>query len=101
MITLSPHSLGVFCSGIPALAFLGNAGLGEITLVLLVLLLLFGARRLPEFARSLGRAIAELRRAGNDFSRDFIDSGDESPQPPDTAETDKTVPSPINDDRAG
>lgn len=36
-------------------------GAGEIVLVLAVLLLLFGAKKLPELARSLGRSVKELR----------------------------------------
>ena len=36
-------------------------GAGEIILVLAVLLLLFGAKKLPELARSLGRSAKELR----------------------------------------
>ena len=57
---------------LPPLAFLGNAGIGEILVVLLVLLLLFGARRLPELARSLGRAVGELRRASQDLTREIM-----------------------------
>lgn len=41
-------------------------------MVLLVLLLLFGARRLPELARSLGRAVGELRRASQDLTREIM-----------------------------
>jgi sec-independent protein translocase protein TatA len=36
-------------------------GAGEIILVLAVLLLLFGAKKLPELARSLGRSAKELK----------------------------------------
>lgn len=41
-------------------------GMGELVLILLIILLLFGAKRLPEIARSLGQAIAELKKAGRD-----------------------------------
>ena len=41
-------------------------GAGEIILILAVLLLLFGARKLPELARSLGRSARELRRGMNE-----------------------------------
>lgn len=39
-------------------------GLGwlEILVILLVILLLFGARRLPDLARSLGRALSEFKK---------------------------------------
>lgn len=37
------------------------------TILLLVCLLVFGAKRLPEIARSLGRSLAEFRKARRDF----------------------------------
>jgi sec-independent protein translocase protein TatA len=39
-----------------------NFGIGEILLVLAVVLLLFGAKKLPEMARSLGRSSNEFKR---------------------------------------
>ncbi|MFQ6091812.1 MAG: twin-arginine translocase TatA/TatE family subunit [bacterium] len=43
--------------------FGGAIGPGELLIVLLVILLLFGAKRLPELARGLGKGIREFRRA--------------------------------------
>ena len=37
-------------------------GPGEIAVIVLVLVLLFGARKLPELARSIGRSAKELRK---------------------------------------
>jgi sec-independent protein translocase protein TatA len=37
-------------------------GLGEILIILAVVLLLFGAKRLPEIARSLGRSSNEFKK---------------------------------------
>ena len=42
------------------LAFLGNMSIGEILVILLVILLVFGAKRIPELARSLGKASREF-----------------------------------------
>lgn len=40
-----------------------NIGWQEILLILLLVLLLFGARRIPEVASSIGKGIREFRRA--------------------------------------
>jgi sec-independent protein translocase protein TatA len=40
-----------------------NLGASEILLVVLIVLLLFGGKRLPELARSIGKGLAEFRRA--------------------------------------
>jgi sec-independent protein translocase protein TatA len=49
--------------------FAGILGGWEIVLILAVVLLLFGARRLPELAKGLGQGIREFKKA----SRDVID----------------------------
>ncbi len=40
-----------------------SIGIQEITLILIVLLLLFGAKRIPELAKALGRASYEFKKA--------------------------------------
>ena len=47
----------------PVLALIGNLGTSEILFILLLLLLLFGAHKIPELARSLGRAQREFNKA--------------------------------------
>ena len=64
------------------MAFLGaSIGAGEILLILVVILLLFGAQRLPSMARSLGRALEEFRRSANDLTRDILNDNP-PPRPP-------------------
>ncbi|MBI4976175.1 MAG: twin-arginine translocase TatA/TatE family subunit [Spirochaetes bacterium] len=49
-----------------------NIGPMEIGLILLVVLLLFGAKKLPELARSMGKAINEFKRGVKEISVDSI-----------------------------
>ena len=44
-----------------------GAGLGEIGFILFIAFLLFGPKKLPEIARTLGKGMAELRRASNEL----------------------------------
>jgi sec-independent protein translocase protein TatA len=39
-----------------------NLGIGEILLILAVVLLLFGAKRIPDLAKSLGNGVREFRK---------------------------------------
>ena len=43
--------------------FLGGFGTGEILLVVLVILLLFGGKKLPELMRGMGRGVREFKDA--------------------------------------
>jgi sec-independent protein translocase protein TatA len=45
----------------------GSLGMEELIVILLIALVLFGPRRLPELGRSLGKAIAEFKKATNDL----------------------------------
>ncbi|MBU1692448.1 MAG: twin-arginine translocase TatA/TatE family subunit [Verrucomicrobia bacterium] len=68
------------------MAFLpgGTPGGGELILIFVVALVLFGAKRLPGLARSLGRAIEEFRRAARDVSEEIHRAADASSPPSET-----------------
>lgn len=61
------------------LAFLGWP---EIVGILLVLLLLFGAKKLPELARGLGKGINEFKRASRDVQDELQRAVEEEPPRP-------------------
>lgn len=43
-------------------------GLGEVLLILILALIIWGPRRLPEISRTLGKTVRALRKATNDFT---------------------------------
>ena len=54
----------------PVIAFLQGIGAPELIIILVILLLLFGARKLPEMARSLGKSSREFKRGLKEGSED-------------------------------
>ena len=67
---------------------LGNIGFTEIMLLLVVVLLLFGAKRIPEIAGSFGKGIKEFKKNMNDVQRDITDSvRDDRVAPPSSRES--------------
>jgi TatA/E family protein of Tat protein translocase len=57
-------------------------GMTELLVILVVALIVFGPTKLPELARSLGRAMAEFRRASTDLRSSFRDAVEEPPAKP-------------------
>jgi sec-independent protein translocase protein TatA len=58
---------------------LGSIGVPELLIILLVVLLLFGAKRLPELARGLGKGIREFKNASKQVENEFkeLEKGEE------------------------
>ena len=50
-----------------SLAFIGGLGGPEIAVIFVIVLLLFGAKKIPELARGLGKSMGEFKRARDDF----------------------------------
>jgi sec-independent protein translocase protein TatA len=71
----------------------GNLGMWEILVILLVVLLLFGAKRLPEVGSSIGKGIREFKRSISD-TQDAIMSTDEQRQNPSPRLPDAQAPKP-------
>ena len=60
----------------------GNLGFGEILLILVVVLLLFGAKRLPEVGSSIGKGIREFKRSISDTQDAIMGSDEQRNVPP-------------------
>ena len=66
-----------------------HLGFTELFLILVVILLLFGAKRIPEIARSLGRASQEYKKAKEDFLAEVNKPAEDVK---DAIEADKSAP---------
>jgi len=80
----------------------GTLGGPEIFLILVVALIVFGPRKLPEIGKSVGKMLAEFRKASNDFKRTIedeveaervrdLDAGRAPASPPPPAESPRVV----------
>lgn len=71
-------------------------GLGtpEIILICFVILLLFGAKRLPDLARGLSKSIREFKKASNEAENDIRQAIDEQPKTPPPTKPAATTPPP-------
>ena len=56
----------------------GNLGAGEIILILLVILILFGAKKIPELARGIGKGMSEFKKGLKDVEDEIKSSDSES-----------------------
>ena len=73
-------------------AFLGNLGGPDLIIVLLIILVLFGAKKLPELARGMGSAIKEFQKAKDEFSNELHSAGKTDAAKPDVRTPAATVP---------
>jgi sec-independent protein translocase protein TatA len=89
MITWSPRdffrAMGEICPESGYATRMPNIGTGEIILLLLLALLLFGAKRLPEIGRSLGTGMKEFKDSVTGSKRD-----DDPPELPASTSTETT-----------
>lgn len=60
----------------PVLSFISGIGGPELLVIFVIILLFFGAKRLPELARGLGKSMKEFKRATQDVQDDFREAMD-------------------------
>ena len=75
-----------------ALGF-GNFGGPDLLIILLIVLVLFGAKRLPELARGLGQSLNEFRKAREDVNRELQSASNELRTHAQTDHPAKNIPS--------
>ena len=56
-----------------SLLFLGNIGTGEIILIALVVLLLWGGKKIPELMKGLGKGVKSFKDGMNEIEKDLND----------------------------
>jgi len=61
---------------------IGSLGNMEMLVIAVLILVLFGAKKLPTFARSLGRSMGEFKKAREEFENELHRSADEVTAPP-------------------
>ncbi|MGI9241210.1 MAG: twin-arginine translocase TatA/TatE family subunit [Verrucomicrobiales bacterium] len=59
----------------PTLAWLGQQ---EMLIIFLIVLLLFGAKKLPELAKGLGKSAGEFKKAKDEFNREIQSASEEA-----------------------
>lgn len=72
------------------LGFLEGIGGPELMLIMFIVLLLFGADRLPELARGFGKSMREFKKAASGIEHEIKQAMEEKPEP--TAEAKRLVP---------
>ena len=63
-----------------SLLFLGDIGGSELILIMVVILIFFGANKIPELARGLGKGIREFKDASSEIRNEFENAGQARPQ---------------------
>ncbi len=64
---------------IPFMLFLGDIGGSELMLIMVVILIFFGANKIPELARGLGKGIREFKDASTEIRKEFEQAGQPAP----------------------
>ena len=66
---------------------MGPLGFNEILIILIIVLLLFGGRKIPELMRGLGRGIREFNDAKNNVRKEIEEGVNEKDSKPTTSTT--------------
>ena len=62
------------------LLFFGNLGAPEITIIALVILLLFGGKKIPELMRGLGKGVSQFKKGMKDIEDEINAEPEKKPE---------------------
>ena len=89
---------------------LGSIGMPELMIILVIALIIFGPRKLPELGRSLGRSLKEFKRASNELQNTLDEEirieeersaeRQKPPEPAPVARVEEAVPRTTSDHQA-
>lgn len=54
-----------------------NLGMGELLIIMFVVLILFGGKKIPEIAKNLGKGISEFKKGVNDLKKEITITDDD------------------------
>ncbi len=67
-----------------------GVGLPEVTVILILALLIFGPKKLPELGKQLGKTLKSLKKASNEFQNEIDQVMNEEDESPKSIESDQT-----------
>lgn len=87
-----------------SLAFIDGVGAPEMMLIFVIILVLFGGEKLPQFARGLGKSIREFKKAAAGVEEEFkraLEEDERKQNTPQLTAGSSTTPTPSSSDPAG
>jgi sec-independent protein translocase protein TatA len=69
----------VFASLSPGFCLIGPIGTGELLIILFLVVLFFGPRRLPEVAEAIGKSIRRFKQASREVTNEIESAGEKKP----------------------
>jgi sec-independent protein translocase protein TatA len=72
-------SPSTFASLSPGFCLIGPVGTGELLIILFLVVLFFGPKRLPEVAEAVGKSIRKFKQASRDVTNEIESAGKDKP----------------------
>lgn len=83
-----------------SILLLGMPGGGELIFIVLIIIMLFGSKKIPELARGLGKGMREIKNATNDIQQEIREGAREVNNAKDFTNVEKQVENLIKEDKS-